>query len=56
MSEYIHLCLTDLLDQDLSSKEYFNTLPDDIRNDLLSRDEVRTFEELQTEARRLMGR
>ena len=54
MSEYIHLCLTDLLDQDLSSHEYFNTLPDNVRSRLLAKDEVRTFGELQNEAQRLM--
>ena len=54
MSEYIHLCLTDLLDQDLSSQEYFNTLPDAVRNRLLARDEVRTFAELQQEAQKLI--
>ena len=54
MSEQVHLCLTDLLDQDLSSQEYFNTLPDDVKKKLLAKDEVYTFGGLQDEAQRLM--
>lgn len=50
MSEYVHLCLSDLLDQDLSSQEYFNTLPDNVRQKLLQNDDVRTFSELQEQA------
>ncbi len=53
MSEYVHLCLTDLLDADLSSQEYFNTLPNEVRQKLLQADEVRTFAELQETADRL---
>lgn len=53
MSEYVHLCLTDLLDADLSSQEYFNTLPTEVRQKLLLSDEVRTFAELQEAADRL---
>lgn len=54
MSEAVHLCLSDLLDQDLTSQEYFNTLPDEIRQKLLQTDEVRTFVELQETAARLI--
>ncbi|WMJ22855.1 hypothetical protein RBG61_12795 [Paludicola sp. MB14-C6] len=51
MSEYVHLCLSDLLEEDLSSQEYFNTLPDDVRQNLLLIDNITTFEELQEQAR-----
>ena len=50
ISEYTYLCLTDLLDQDLSSNEYFNTLPNSVRQKLLQDDEVNTFEDLQHQA------
>lgn len=50
MSEYIHLCLSDLLDQDLSSQEYFNTLPTRVRQELLAYEEIKTFNELQEKA------
>ncbi|MEG0853581.1 MAG: hypothetical protein RSF82_06895 [Angelakisella sp.] len=53
MPDNIHLCLTDLLDQDLSSKEYFDTLPNAVRKELLIRDDITTFEELQEQAYRL---
>lgn len=46
MSEYMHLCLTDLLDQDLSSYEYFNSLSNEMKSQLMSSD-VRSFEEMQ---------
>ena len=52
MSEYVHLCLTDLLDRDMSSQEYFNALPDAARRALLEMDEIRTFAELQEGAAR----
>ena len=52
MSEYVHLCLTDLLDRDMSSQEYFNALPDAARRALLEMDEIRTFAELQERAAR----
>ncbi len=54
MSESVHLCLSDLLDQDLSSQEYFNTLPNGVRQKLLQEDEVRTFAQLQKAAARLI--
>jgi len=43
-----YLCLTDLLDQDLSAYEYFQTLPPDLQTKLRREDEIRSFEELQT--------
>lgn len=46
MSEYIHLCLTDLLDSDLSSNEFFYSLSPQTQKSLLKKD-IRTFEELQ---------
>ena len=49
MSESVHLCLTDLLDQDLSSQEFFNALPLRVRQQLLV-EEISTFEELQDRA------
>lgn len=55
MSEYVHLCLSDLIDQDISSQEYFNTLPNSIRQKLLKEDEVRTFDELQERASELIS-
>lgn len=45
MSEYVHLCLTDLLDNDMTSYEYFYSLPNNIRNSLFEQ-EISTFEEL----------
>ncbi len=43
MSEYMHLCLTDLLDQDLTSYEYFNSLSNDMKAQLMHCD-IRSFE------------
>ena len=45
-----YLCLTDLLDQDLSAYEYFQTLPTDVRAELEREDSITTFEELQARA------
>lgn len=56
MPEDIHLCLSDLLDQDLSSQEYFNTLPDGIRDILLAKDDIRSFYELQAAVAELRNR
>lgn len=53
MWEDVHLCLSDLLDQDVTSQEYFNTLPGNVRKALLERDEARTFGELQQQAEKL---
>lgn len=41
-----HLCLTDLLDQDLTANEYYQTLPNFIRQQLQDV-EISSFEELQ---------
>lgn len=46
MFEYSHLCLSDLIDQDLTSFEYFNTLSTDMKANLMNSD-VTTFEEMQ---------
>jgi hypothetical protein len=46
MSETIHLCLTDLLDQDLSSYEFFYSLPQEIQQKVRDTD-VRSFDQLQ---------
>lgn len=53
MPDYVHLCLSDLLDQDLTSQEFFNTLPTSVRQKLLQEDEARTFGELQERAAKL---
>ena len=46
MFESVHLCLSDLIDQDLTSYEYFHSLPADVRQQVEESD-VRTFSELQ---------
>lgn len=46
MQENVHLCLSDLLDQDVSSNEFFNTLSPNVQRRLMDKD-IRTFEELQ---------
>ena len=48
-----YLCLTDLLDQDLSAYEYFQTLPTDVLAELEREDSITTFEELQARAAHL---
>ena len=45
-----YLCLTELLDQDLSAYEYFQTLPPELQTKLRREDEIRSFEELQSRA------
>lgn len=47
MSETIHLCLSDLLDQDLSSYEYFHSLPQEIQRKIEASD-VRSFDQMQS--------
>ncbi len=42
-----YLCLSDLLDQNLSAYEYFQTLSPEIRNRLQQDDGITTFEDLQ---------
>lgn len=46
MSENVHLCLSDLLDSDVSSNEFYNTLSPEVQKKLQNKD-IRTFEELQ---------
>ena len=48
-----YLCLSDLLDQDLSAYEYFQSLPPDVREALKREDGVTNFDELQAHARHL---
>ncbi len=49
-----YLCLTDLLDQDLSSYEYFQTLAPELQTALRREDaSVGTLDELQARAERL---
>lgn len=43
----MHLCLSDLLDQDLTSYEYFHSLPEEIQRKVEDSD-VRSFDELQS--------
>ncbi|MCI6567734.1 hypothetical protein [Dysosmobacter sp. HCP28S3_G4] len=46
-----YLCLTDLLDQDLSAYEYFQTLPPEVQSRLRRSDgNVTSFQELQAQA------
>lgn len=44
-----YLCLTDLLDQDVSAYEYYQTLPPQARH-ALEQAEIRTFAQLQAAA------
>lgn len=46
MPENIHLCLSDLIDQDLSSYEYYQSLPESTRRKVAEAD-VCSFEEMQ---------
>ncbi|MDY5611903.1 hypothetical protein [Dysosmobacter sp.] len=48
-----YLCLSDMLDQDLSAYEYFQTLPPDVREALKREDGVTNFDELQARAKHL---
>ena len=47
-----YLCLSELLDQDLTSFEYYQTLPQPVRQ-ALEQEEVHTFEELQAHAKNI---
>lgn len=49
---HVHLCLTDLLDQDLSAYEYHQSLSPEIKRDLQEK-EISTFGELQSAANQL---
>ncbi|MBC8569350.1 hypothetical protein [Zongyangia hominis] len=46
MEERIYLGLSDLLDQDLTSYEYFHSLPASIRH-TLEQEDIRSFSEMQ---------
>ena len=48
-----YLCLSDMLDHDLSAYEYFQTLPSDVREALKREDGITNFDELQARARHL---
>ncbi|MBQ9374733.1 MAG: hypothetical protein IJU04_00135 [Ruminococcus sp.] len=50
MQDNVHLCLSDLLDQDISSNEFFQTLSPAVQRQLMKKD-IRTFEELQRSAK-----
>ena len=43
-----YLCLTDLLDQDLSAYEYFHTLPPEMQTKLRREGDMTSFAELQS--------
>lgn len=49
------LCLTELLDQDLSAYEYFQTLSPELQDKLRREDEIRSFAELQARAAKERG-
>ena len=51
MEEY--LGLTDLLDQNLSAYEYFQTLPPELQTELRRNDSVSSFGELQAQVEHL---
>lgn len=46
MPDPIHLCLSDLLDQDLTSYEYYHSLPLHMQQKLAELD-IRSFEQMQ---------
>jgi len=48
-----YLGLTELLDQDLSAYEYFQTLPPEVQTVLRRTDSAASFGELQAQAQRL---
>ena len=47
-----YLCLTELLDQDLSAYEFFQTLAPTLQDQLRKDDSIRSFAELQARAAR----
>lgn len=49
---HMHLCLSDLIDQDLSAYEYYHSLSGKIQAQLRER-EIRTLDELQENAARI---
>ena len=51
-----YLCLTDLLDQNLSAYEYFQTLPPDVQTALRREDgNIGTLDELQARVENLQA-
>lgn len=50
--ENVHLCLSDLIDQDLSAYEYYQSLSSKVRS-LLDDREISTLEELQENVNRI---
>lgn len=52
---HMHLCLTDLIDQDLSAYEYYHSLSSKIQAELRER-EIRTLDELQEHVARIRAR
>lgn len=50
-----YLCLSDMLDQDLSAYEYFQGLPPEVRQTLIREDNITTFDELQSRAAHLQS-
>lgn len=50
--ENVHLCLTDLIDQDLSAYEYYHSLSSKVQS-VLGQREIRTLDELQEQAERI---
>lgn len=53
--EHVHLCLSDLLDQDLTSYEYYQTLAPSVQKKLEDC-EITTFKQLQTCVNQLKAR
>lgn len=52
-SPFYHISLADLLDNDLSSYEYYNSLPEDIRRKIEERD-IGSFQEMQSYVAQLL--
>ena len=50
-----YLCLSDMLDQDLSAYEYFQGLPPEVRQALKREATLPTFDELQSRATHLQS-
>lgn len=53
--EHVHLCLSGLIDQDLSAYEYYHSLSGEIQSELQNR-EISTMGELQDAAARIKAR
>ena len=52
-SPFYHISLADLLDHDLSSYEYYNSLPEDIRRKIAEKD-IGSFQEMQSYVAQLL--